>query len=108
MIETEDYQIFDNKFIFKPDFNSSIDIYFHLISNHDELIFSDYDDINVCVKTNNIYNKKYHHNCKLSEFNQKIELPINLRNAIFGYYFNQQIELPDNLINLTFIILINS
>ena len=55
MLETKNYWILDNKFIFKPKFNSSIDTYYNLISNCDELIFSNYDDINSCIETNNCH-----------------------------------------------------
>jgi hypothetical protein len=59
MIETEDYWIQDNKFIFKPEFNEPIDKYYDLISNYNTLIFSNYNDVNICIKTNNLYDNNY-------------------------------------------------
>lgn len=60
MIETEDYWLLDNTFIFKPHYNSSIKIYIDLITECSELIFSNYDDINMFIKTkNNFYDKYY-------------------------------------------------
>jgi hypothetical protein len=67
MIETLDYWIQDDKFIFKPDFNEPIYKYYDLISNCNALIFSNYSDINACIETNNKYNHKY--NCEFSRFN---------------------------------------
>ena len=49
MIEINDYWIIDNKIIFKPKFNSEIEIgdqYFNLIAQSEELIFLDSDDYN--------------------------------------------------------------
>ena len=92
MIETEDYWIVDNKFIFKPNFNELIDKYFELISNYNELIFFNYTDINICIEINNLYCFKYNDN--ISKFNQKIKLPENLTYLTFGRDFNQKVELP--------------
>ncbi len=50
MIKTCDYWILENKFVFKPSFNKSINKYYNLIKNYDELIFSNYNDINFCIK----------------------------------------------------------
>ena len=88
MLETSDYWIQDNKFIFKPEFNSSIQVYIDLISQSNELIFSNYDDINICIKTNNNYDYNYRKNYQRSKFNQKIKLPEKLLNLTFGHYFN--------------------
>ena len=43
----EDYWIYEDKFIFKPHFNKPIDKYVGVIKNYSQLIFSDYDDINI-------------------------------------------------------------
>ncbi len=59
MIETEDYWIYENKFIFKPDFNKSIDIYKDIICNCCELIFSNYNHYNITIETNNNYVQYY-------------------------------------------------
>ena len=49
MIETEDYWIYEDKFIFKPHFDISIDIYEDIICNYNELIFSDYNDLDIFI-----------------------------------------------------------
>ena len=36
------YQIYENKIIFKQKFNDNIDKYYDVISNYNELIFSNY------------------------------------------------------------------
>jgi len=71
----DDYWKHDNTIIFKPDFNSSIDDYIGKISKYNSLIFSNYDSIELILKTNNIYDEKYNENFLKSEFNQKIILP---------------------------------
>ena len=75
MIETKDYWIQDNKFIFKPKFNSSIYKYYDLISEYNELIFSNYFNVNICIETNNKYYSYYYKYHIGSIFNQEIELP---------------------------------
>ena len=79
MIETSDYWILNDKFIFGPEFDSSIQAYINLISQSNELIFSNYDDVNICINTNNnydsYYDSNYGKNYQESKFNQKIELP---------------------------------
>ena len=102
MIETNDYWILDNKLIFKPKFNESIEKYYDLISNYDTLIFSNYNDVNICIETNNKYEYNYRYEYNKSEFNKKVELPINITHLTFGDYFNQKVELPINITHLTF------
>jgi hypothetical protein len=99
--ETEDYWIWNEDiFVFKPEFNKPLDDYINIIQKYDNLIFSNYSDITICIKTNNQYEyefTKYY-------FNQAvINLPPNLTHLTFGYYFNQEvINLPPNLTHLTF------
>lgn len=102
MIETKDYWIVNNKLIFKYNFNSLINVCIDLISKYDELIFSNYNDMIMCLETNNDHSSKYYENYKKSKFNKKIKLPENLLNVNFGYSFNQKVDLPSNLLNLTF------
>ena len=102
MIETSDYWIQDNKFIFKPEFNSSVQVYIDLISELDELIFSNYDDVNICVGTNNKYDENYKKNYKQSKFNCQVELPKKLLGLSFNWEFNRQVELPKKLLGLSF------
>jgi phage anti-repressor protein len=85
--ETSDYWIYENKFIFKPEFNNQIDEYYELISNYDELIFSNYDDLNILLETKNNYNENIYENYIESKFNQPIDLlKVNLTQITFGYF----------------------
>jgi hypothetical protein len=102
MIETDDYWICENRFIFKYKFNEKLDKYYDLIKLYDTLIFSNYTDVNICIKTNNFYDKEYHNIYFFSRFNQKIILPENLTHITFSYHFNQELILPYTLTQLTF------
>ena len=120
-METKDYWIYENKIIFKPAFNDKLDNYLDIISKYNELIFSNYDDYNITIKTNNKYCKKYNKNYKYSnfdkqviipqnvthlsfgrEFNQQVIIPHNVTHLSFGWYFNQQVIIPQNVTHLTF------
>ena len=46
-METTDYWIYEDKVIFKPNFNDNLDDYFDIISKYNELIFSNYDYHNI-------------------------------------------------------------
>ena len=94
-METKDYWIYENKIIFKPKFNAKLDNYFDIISKYNELIFSNYDDYNITIKTNNRYYREYDKNYKLSKFNQQVIIPQNVTHLTFGYYFNQKVNLPN-------------
>ena len=72
MTDTEDYWIINNKFIFNPKFNSCIDIYIDLLSQYNELIYSNY----VYIERNNKYD--IDKNYIGSKFNQEVKLPENL------------------------------
>ena len=96
------YWIHENKIFFKPEFNDKLDNYINIISEYTELIFSDYDDFNITIKTNNIYNIDYYNNHKGSIFNQPITIPQNITHLIFGNCFNQQVIIPQNITHLTF------
>ena len=74
-METEDYWIYENKIIFKPNFSNKLDTYLDIISKYNELIFSNYNDYNITIKTNNKYYKKYHENYESSKFNQQVIIP---------------------------------
>jgi hypothetical protein len=105
MIETDNYWITNNKFIFKPDFDGSINTYIDLMSQYNELIFSNYDCVGLCIKSNNEYKDKCCKYCEYyqkSIFDKKVELPENLTHLTFGFNFNQEIKLPPNLTHLTF------
>ncbi len=80
------YWIIDNKLIFKPDFNDELDNYYDVISQHNELIFSNYNDPEITIKTNNKY-LIYHSDYNDSTFNKNIILTENITNLSFGDYF---------------------
>ena len=46
----EVYWIYNNKFIFKSEFNEPIDNYLHIIKNYSQLIFSNYNDLDILLK----------------------------------------------------------
>ena len=101
----EDYWIYENKIIFKPEFNDKLDNYFDIISKYNELIFSNYDNYNITIKTNNEYNEyyeEYSENYKSSEFNQQVKIPENITHLTFGDCFNQPVIIPENVTHLTF------
>ena len=115
MIETVDYYIYEDSFIFKPYFNGFINDYINIISNYKKLIFSNYNEPKLCVKANNNYIANYHDKHKSSYFNKPLSDSLNnltqLQQLTFGDCFNH--PLSDSLNNqiqlqkLTFIILIN-
>src|SRR3990167_1427749 len=84
------YWIYENKVIFKPDFNDKLDDYIDIISKHNELIFSNYDDCIITIKTNNKYCEeyyKYDKKYKISKFNKLVIIPQNVTHLTFGSYF---------------------
>lgn len=117
-----EYSIFDDIIIIHNNVNKRID--FNKINERFcKIIFSDYDDIAICLRQNNKYNPKYFDNYIPSIFNQNIVLPNYLTNLIFGFSynrpilsplseflvslifgeeFNQFVELPNKLIQLAF------
>jgi hypothetical protein len=102
MIETNDYWIIEEQFIFKPHFDSSIDVYKNIISQYNKLIFSNYTDVDICIKTNNNFDSIFFNKYLGSKFNQKIDLPQNLTYINFGNNFNQKVDLPPNLVHINF------
>ncbi len=66
-----------------------------------KLIFSNYDDINLCIKHNNEF---VLNNCgwNNSRFNQPVILTDSLTHLTFGFCFNQQVTLTNSLTHLTF------
>ncbi len=69
----EAYWIYEDKFIFKPSFNEPIDKHIDIIKNYSQLIFSNYDNLESCIKTNNEYLNKYDMNFRQSTFNQQLK-----------------------------------
>lgn len=109
MISEKDYWIWDDIFVFKPEFNSNLEKYINLISKYDKLIFSEFSwfgDVKriyeECFFNKIIINND--NDMDGSLFNSNIDiLPDNIVYLILGYDFNQQInKLPDNLTTLIF------
>jgi hypothetical protein len=73
----KDYWIYEDKFIFKPKFNKSIDKYADIIKNYSQLIFSNYDNLEIYIGTNNEYLDKYNKNYTVSKFNQPLTNLLN-------------------------------
>jgi hypothetical protein len=67
-----------------------------------KLMFSNYDDINICIKQNNQYNSINFINWNSSLFNQPLILTNSLTHLNLGYSFNQPITLTNSLTHLTF------
>lgn len=74
MIETTDYWISNETFIFKSCFNSSINIYNDILSNYNKLIFSNCDDLNIYFKTNNNYGEIYRKLISTTKYNFWIKI----------------------------------
>ena len=90
------YWIVDDLLIFKPEFNEVLDDYYDLINKYKKIIFSNYNESEIAIKTNNFYNDKYDKNYISNKFNQKIDLSNNIH-LTFGYNFNQEIDLSNNI-----------
>ena len=110
MIETTDYYIYEDSFIFKPDFNGFLNNYINIISNYKKIFFSNYNESVLCVETNNKYYDIYYKKYKFSSFNQplgdSLKNQIQLQQLIFGRNFNQllgdSLNYLRNLQQLTF------
>lgn len=129
MIQTIDYWIIEDLFIFKSEFNDLIcDSYIKLISKCNKLIFSNYQYIDHMIANSNTYNEKLDKYYLMSKFNKELpenfssldnltyidfgsnfNKPLknlfadmnNLTHLIFGLQFNQElIALPPNLTHL--------
>ncbi len=72
-MDEKNYWTYGDYFIFKPEFNEPIDDYIEIIKNYTKLIFSNYDDLDICIKTKNEYFNEYNKNFVKSKFNQPIE-----------------------------------
>ena len=96
------YWIIDEWLIFKPSFNEDLTNYYDVINKYKKIIFSNYNDPLITIKTNNKYKSNYENNYVENNFNKEIDLSnnINLTHLTFGYAFNQEIDLSNN-INLT-------
>jgi hypothetical protein len=90
----EKYWIYQDNWIFKPDFNESVDKYIGIIkqSNCVKLIFSNYISQEICAQTNN--ERKFHKYYMESLYDQPLTNSLdnlsNLTHLIFGAHFNHQ------------------
>ena len=103
MIETADYYIYEDSFIFKPYFNGIVNDYINIISNYKKIFFSNYNEPQLCVETNNKYYDIYRQKHIYSYFNKPLSDSLNnqiqLQQLTFGSDFNQ--PLGNSLKNLT-------
>ena len=54
------YCIYKDIFCFKPHFNRIINDHIEIIKNYKRLIFSNYADLKICIRTNNLYDFEYY------------------------------------------------
>ena len=74
-METKDYWIYENKIIFKHNFNAKLDDYIDIITKCNEIIFSNYDNYDIIIKTNNKFCHEYKHNYKyIDDFKDKFDI----------------------------------
>ena len=96
------YWIVDDLLIFKPSFNEELTNYYEIINKYKKVIFSNYNDPLIAIKTNNKFEYEYDDKHIQSDFNKEIYLSnnINLTHLTLGDSFNTEINLSNN-INLT-------
>jgi len=100
------YWISNTSIIFKPEFNEPLNNHIQITSQYNKLIFSDYDDLDSCLETNNKYNIKHKNSYKGSQFNQELKNSLlnlkSLQQLIFNN-FNKKLGNPltNPLTNLT-------
>ena len=82
------YWIVDETLIFKPEFNEELDNYYNVISQYNKIIFSNYNDPEITIKTENKYNCEHNDKYKKSIFNKKLKLTKNITHLSFGDCFN--------------------
>ena len=63
-MNNEKYWVYDDYFIFKPEFDEPIEKYVGIISDYSKLIFSDYNDCEITIKiiNNPIFRFNYSNN----------------------------------------------
>ena len=97
------YWIVDDWLIFKPEFNEELTDYYNVINQYKKIMFSNYNEPLIAIKTNNNMIDT-HSNNFMDSMNliKKLDLSnnINLTHLTFGRRFNQEIDLSNN-INLT-------
>ena len=66
------YWISNTSIIFKPKFNEPLVNYIQIISQHNKLIFSNYDNLDIYLEINNEYDEKHYNSHKGSQFNKEL------------------------------------
>jgi len=67
------YQLVNNIIVFDCDFNKILDNkIIQVIKLCDNIYFNNYNNIEICIKTNNKSNNKFNKYWKISKFNQPI------------------------------------
>jgi hypothetical protein len=108
IIETDDFWLTDDAFVFKPRFNEKIDKYLELISKRSKLIFANRDCLHeTLILDNRVSATSFNpdKNFVGSHFNTKFKLPENVTCLMLGSSFNKEVELHDKLVYLRFGIL---
>jgi hypothetical protein len=96
---SNEYTIIDDTIIIHWEVNKPIG---KIDEKFKKLIFSNYDNINLCIKKNNNFKTINYDNWMRSKFNQSIVLTNSLTHLTFGSEFNQKVILTDSLTHLTF------
>ena len=95
------YWIEDGLLIFKPSFNEDLINYYDIINKYKKIIFSNYNDPLIAIKTNNKNENEieYDYNYIENKFNKEIDLSnnINLTHLTFGCNFNKKINISLNI-----------
>jgi hypothetical protein len=101
----QNYWVYQDCFIFKPEFNGSIIDYLDIIKQYNKLIFSNYNDLESSIKKINgekFYSEKYNGSKFNVQLGNSLDKLINLTNLTFGEAFNQPLSSSlDQLVNLT-------
>ena len=98
------YQIVKQTVVFSWDFNQVLnDTILNDIASCDKIIFSNYEDLDTCLITDNKFDNEYGKKRKKSKFNQRLDnLPYSIKDLILGCSFNQRLDnLPPRIQNLT-------
>jgi len=71
------YLIKDGIMCFNWDFDEPFDDYTDIMKNCSQIIFSNYDNYELCIKTKNRYDLKCYKNYKGNKFNQPLTNSLN-------------------------------
>ncbi len=96
-LNSNEYTVIDDMIIIHWTVRKSMGI---IDEKFKKLIFSNYDDINICIEQNNCYNENYYYGWRGSKFNKPVNLTNSLIHLTFGYYFNQPVNLTNSLTHL--------